>query len=104
MGQSLRYGYEFLCRDDRQVIDNGNRLEFEHSPSSHYAELAKHLKTLQKKFLTSEEQAAVGFHSALLYGRMLTHRVEINPLNAAKFYGMSVIALNDFLKQAKAEP
>jgi uncharacterized protein (TIRG00374 family) len=100
MSQSLVYGYEFLARDDRKVDIADNRLEFESSLSSNYAELAKHLKKLEKKYLSAEEQRAVLFHAAVLYSRMLTHRVVINPLNAVKFYAVSVIAFNNFMKQA----
>ena len=101
MTQSLRYGYEFLARDDRKVEIINNQINFEYSFSSNYAELEKDLLRLEKKYLTSEEQTAVLFHAAVLYSRMLTHRVVINPLNAAKFYAVSVIAFNDFMKKVK---
>jgi hypothetical protein len=102
MTQSLRYGYEFLNRDDQQVSVFENQVDFEYSISKNYAQLAKHLENLQDKYLTPEEQKAVLFHSALLYSRMLTHRVVINPLNAAKYYAISVIAFNDFIRQVKS--
>lgn len=97
MTQSLRYGYEFLNRDEQQVTVADNKIEFEYSISSAYAELNTHLQTLIKKYLTKEEQQAVIFHAAVLYSRMLTHRVVINPLNAAKYYAISVIAFNEFM-------
>ncbi len=97
MAQSLVYGYEFLCRDEQQVLVAKNHIDFEYSKSNNYEELAKHLEILAKKYLTEEEQQAVLFHAAMLYSRMLTHRVVINPLNAAKFYAVSVIAFNKFL-------
>lgn len=101
MTQSLRYGYEFLNRDDQQVQVFENKVDFEYTISNNYALLAKHLEKLQKKYLAPEEQQAVLFHAALLYSRMLTHRVVINPLNAVKYYAISVIAFNDFMNQVK---
>jgi uncharacterized protein (TIRG00374 family) len=98
MTQSLRYGYEFLCKDERKVDIDRNHITFENSLSSNYATLHKQLVSLQKKYLTHEEQVAVPFHAAVLYSRMLTHRVVINPVNAAKFYAVSVIAFNNFLE------
>lgn len=97
MTQSLRYGYEFLNRDEQQVNVSENKIEFEYSISSIYADLDKHLHSLMQKHLTKEEQQAVLFHAAVLYSRMLTHRVVINPLNAAKYYAVSVIAFNEFV-------
>lgn len=103
MTQSLRYGYEFLCRDDQKVNIDGNIINFEYSLSKNYAKLHERLKELQEKYLTPEEQSSVTFHAAILYSRMLTHRVVINPLNAAKFYAVSVIAFNDFLDEQNAK-
>lgn len=97
--QSLRYGYEFLCRDERKVQILDNKIDFEYSLSNDYAKLYASLLKLQKKHLTPEEQSSVTFHAAVLYSRMLTHRVLINPLNAAKFYAVSVIAFNDFMNE-----
>jgi uncharacterized protein (TIRG00374 family) len=99
--QSLRYGYEFLCQDERKIEVLDNRIDFEYSLSSNYAELYNELLNLQKKYLTKEEQSAVLFHTSVLYSRMLTHRVVINPLNAAKFYAVSVMAFNDFIDGVK---
>lgn len=101
MTQSLKYGYEFLCRDESKVDIVDNQINFEHSISSDYTELYKKLLTLRKKYLTTEEQSSVLFHTAVLYSRMLTHRVVINPRNAAKFYSMSVVAFNDFVNESK---
>lgn len=101
MAQSLKYGYEFLNRDDQQAHVGSNTIVFEYSISSAYAELYKHLETLIAKHLTTEEQLSVLFHAAVLYSRMLTHRVVINPLNAAKYYAVSVMAFNEFLQRAQ---
>jgi len=102
IAESLRYGYEFHIQDDRRVEIDDNKISFEYSLSSNYADLYKTFVGMQKKYLTAEEQASVPFHTAVFYSRMLTHRVVINPLNAAKFYAISVIAFNDFLKEVKA--
>lgn len=99
MTQSLRYGYEFLCRDDQKVDIDQNVINFEYSLSKDYSKLHETLLVLQKKYLTPQEQSSVTFHAAILYSRMLTHRVVINPLNAAKFYAVSVIAFNNFFDE-----
>jgi uncharacterized protein (TIRG00374 family) len=101
MAQSLNYGYEFLCRDDTPVIPNGNVVSFEDSISAAYRELYGHFRTIAKELLTPEEYRSILFHTAVHYSRMSTHRVEINPANAAKFYAVSVRAFNDFLAQYK---
>lgn len=99
MTQSLRYGYEFLNKDETSVKANGNIIDFEYSLSRNYETLYKELLKLQKKYLTPDEQVSVTFHAAVLYSRMLTHRVVINPANAIKYYAVSVIAFNDFYKE-----
>lgn len=101
LGESLLYGYEFLNRDESKVSISDNNVEFEHARSHNYAELEKHMLKLQKQYLTPEESFAVPFHVAVMYSRMLTHRVNINPLNAAKYYATSVVAFNKFLGEAK---
>jgi hypothetical protein len=101
MAQSLNYGYEFLCQNEQPVSVINNRIDFEYSISSNYADLNKYIVTLRKKLLTPSEQKSVLFHTGVLYSRMLTHRVVINPKTAAKFYAISVIAFNDFMKASQ---
>lgn len=101
MAQSLNYGYEFLCQNEQSVSVINNRVDFEYSISSNYANLSKYVDGLQKKLLTPSEQQSVLFHTGVLYSRMLTHRVVINPKTAAKFYAISVIAFNDFMRASQ---
>ena len=49
--------------------------------------------------LSPAEQRSVLFHVGLFYGRMLTHRVAINPGTVLKYYGVCIQALNRFLEQ-----
>ncbi len=99
MAQSLRYGYEFLCRDDTPVIPVGNNIAYEDSVSAAYRDLYRRFQDIAQELLTPEEYRSVLFHAAVHYARMSTHRVEINPHNVAKFYAVSVRAFNDFLAQ-----
>jgi hypothetical protein len=99
MFQSLIYGYEFLCRDDSPVTPEGNSVRYEDSVSAAYRELSTHFKKLARELLEPEEYRAVLFHTAVHYSRMCSHRVEINPANASKFYAVSVRAFNDFIAQ-----
>ena len=99
MTQSLKYGYEFLCKDDAPVHAVENRIDYEDSKSAAYEDLYRHFIKLKKELLTPKEYRAVLFHTAVHYSRMSTHRVGINPNNVAKFYAVSVRAFNDFLDQ-----
>lgn len=96
--QSLKYGYEFLCSDDSTATPIGNKIDFTYIKSTQYEELYLELLSLQKKYLTKDEYLATIFHAAVCYSRMLTHRVVINPKNVAKYYAVSTIAFNDFIK------
>jgi hypothetical protein len=51
------------------------------------------------RHLSVAEQRSVLFHVGLFYGRMLTHRVAINPGTVLKYYGVCIQALNRFLDQ-----
>lgn len=99
--QSLTYGYEFLCRDDSKVTISSNHIDFINEKSSQYADLNKLIKKIAKKHLSSAEYRSILFHTGVMYSRMLTHRVHINPDNILKFYAISVVALNDFYEQYK---
>ncbi|MDB5178147.1 MAG: hypothetical protein JWN01_90 [Patescibacteria group bacterium] len=97
--QSLGYGYEFLCRDDARTPAVGNTIRYEDSISASYRDLQDHFRSMAKNMLEPEEYRAMMFHTAILYSRVLAHRVHINPANVPKFYAVSVRAFNDFLAQ-----
>lgn len=102
--QSLSYGYEFLCGDDSKVdynIVNGKPVvQYNDHKSARYMQLDEYVKNeVMPKYLTSTEINSVEFHVALFYGRMLTHRVIINPDNVIKFYATSVIGFNKYFNK-----
>ena len=102
--QSLLYGYEFLNEDDDPVVLGMQgawpEVVYRDSRSARYAELAEFVTTqVMPRHLEVAEQRSVLFHVGLFYGRMLTHRVAINPGTVLKYYGASIQALNRFLEQ-----
>jgi uncharacterized protein (TIRG00374 family) len=102
--QSLLYGYEFLNEDDDPVVldarDGVPEITYRDARSARYAELADFVTTqIMPRHLAPAEQRAVLFHVGLFYGRMLTHRVAINPGTALKYYAVCIHALNRFLDQ-----
>ncbi len=102
--QSLLYGYEFLNTDNEPVQltrDNGMvAINFQDQRSSQYEQLHNHVvNEIMPKYLEEAERRAVLFHVGLFYGRVLAHRVTINPDNVLKFYGTSIKALNKFIEQ-----
>lgn len=102
--QSLLYGYEFLNEDETPVVldarDGMPEIVYRDARSARYAELADYVTTtVMPRRLTPGEQRSVLFHVGLFYGRMLTHRVAINPGTALKYYGICITALNRFLDQ-----
>ncbi|MCW2675518.1 MAG: hypothetical protein JWR70_558 [Modestobacter sp.] len=102
--QSLLYGYEFLNEDETPVVlgqaDGLPEITYRDDRSARYAELADHVSTvIMPRHLSVAEQRSVLFHVGLFYGRMLTHRVVINPGTALKYYAVCVQALNRFLDQ-----
>lgn len=102
--QSLLYGYEFLNEDEEPVMlgerDGVPEIAYRDVRSARYAELADFVTTqVIPRHLTVPEQRSVLFHVGLFYGRMLTHRVAINPGTVLKYYAVSVHALNRFLDQ-----
>lgn len=102
--QSLFFGYEFLNLDDEAVKlrtkEGISEINFHENRSARYMQLAEHVvNVIMPKYLKDSEQRAVLFHVGLFYGRLLTHRVAINPDNVLKFYGTSIKALNQFIEQ-----
>ncbi|SDO32900.1 lysylphosphatidylglycerol synthase domain-containing protein [Geodermatophilus sp. DSM 45219] len=102
--QSLAYGYEFLNEDEDPVVlgarDGVPEITYRDARSARYAELADFVTTqVMPRRLSPAEQRSVLFHVGLFYGRMLTHRVAINPGTVLKYYGVCIQALNRFLEQ-----
>lgn len=104
--QSLSYGYEFLCGDDSEVgfkvVNKIPVIKYNDQRSARYMQLDEYTKSkIIPKYLTKLEADSVEFHVALFYGRMLAHRVIINPDNVLKFYATSVIGFNNYYKKYK---
>ena len=104
--QSLIAGYEFLNNDDEPtkatMQDGLLNINYHAHRSARYMELYDYLnKTIAPKYFTKTERKTVLFHTGLLYGRMLAHRVVINPHNTLKYYAVSVVLLNKFYRQYK---
>lgn len=102
--QSLVAGYEFLNSDDSptvaQTVDGVITINYYDHRSARYMQLYDYVSNdLSKKYLTDTERRTVLFHTGLLYGRMLAHRVVINPNNTLKYYAVSVVLLNKFYRQ-----
>jgi hypothetical protein len=102
--QSLVAGYEFLNANDEPTMvtmeDGLPSINYQDQRSARYMELYDYLEgELLDKYLTPTEKRTVLFHSGLLYGRMLAHRVVINPRNTLKYYAVSVTLLNKFIQQ-----
>lgn len=102
--QSLVAGYEFLNNDDSFVkleyINGLASINYQDHRSARYMQLYDYFTNeISKEYLTEAEQKTVLFHTGLLFGRMLAHRVVINPGNTLKYYAISVVLLNRFYRQ-----
>lgn len=102
--QSLSYGYEFLNLDEEPIrlleCDGVPVITYRDNRSARYAELESYVRTeLMARHLHAAEQRAILFHVGLFFGRMLTHRVVINPNTVLKYYGACISALNGFIDQ-----
>lgn len=102
--QSLVAGYEFLNNDDCPTDLNKENglisINYIDHRSARYMQLYDYLnEEISKMYLTEVEKKTVPFHVGLLYGRMLSHRVVINPHNTLKYYAVSVVLLNKFYNQ-----
>ncbi|ODA89879.1 hypothetical protein ATY41_12000 [Leifsonia xyli subsp. xyli] len=108
--QSLWGGYEFLNESDRspriRIDPAGGRAEigFESYRSARYQELAEWTEALAGERLTPTERRSLPFHVGLLYGRMLSHRVVIDPATVLVYYARSVQILDRFLAQYAHRP
>jgi hypothetical protein len=102
--QSLIAGYEFLNNDDEPTKatkeDGLLSINYHAHRSARYMELYEYLNnTIAPKYFTETERKTVLFHTGLLYGRMLAHRVVINPHNTLKYYAVCVVLMNEFYRQ-----
>jgi hypothetical protein len=104
LNQSLIVGYEFLNLDEEQVTAKMDgktiNVSFRDHKSAKYMQLHGHfLDVVVNKYLTETERKTLLFHTGLLYLRMLTHRIVINPRNAVKYYAVGVMLLNKYYDQ-----
>jgi len=102
--QSLVAGYEFLNDDEEPVFATVEgklqTINYHDRRSAQYMQLHDYfVDTVMKKHFTSTEQRSALFHAGLLYGRMLAHRVVINPSNTLKYYAACVVLLNKYYDQ-----
>jgi hypothetical protein len=105
--QSLIAGYEFLNADDEPVKSVRKQgvvtINYHDRKSARYMQLYDYVKhEVTPSLFTDTEQRTVLFHAGLLYGRMLAHRVVINPHNTLKYYAICVVLLNEFYRQYKS--
>lgn len=100
--QSLMGGYEFLNLETNPPNAGWNskhscfEIRFNDFKSSKYAELSDFVIYESKSFLTEEEFRSINFHVGLFFGRMLTHRVRINPETSLIYLSKSIQFLNNF--------
>lgn len=102
--QSLAMGYEFLNSDDESVgfdvVDGLASINYKDHRSASYMQLCEYfIDVVARKYLTDSENKTLLFHAGLLYGRMLAHRVFINPDNTLKYYAVCIVLLNRFYRQ-----
>lgn len=102
--QSLLAGYEFLTNDEEPVkVTEKNgivSINYHDRRSARYHDLYRYFsEELEPGLFTDAERRTTLFHTGLLYGRMLAHRVNINPHNTLKYYGVCVVLLNEFYRQ-----
>jgi len=93
-----------LISDTRPVQptlrENGLHIDFDARVSTEYADLAKYVKSeIAPKYLQMEEIEGLNLHVGILYARMLSHRNDIDPENATKYFAMSLLFLNDYLEE-----
>ena len=104
--QSLAAGYEFLNNDEepvKPIRKNGElHINYPDKRSARYMELNDHTQQhIMPQYFTPAELKTLPFHVGLLYGRMLAHRVVINPENTLKYYAICVVFMNRFYNQYK---
>ncbi|MBX0301944.1 flippase-like domain-containing protein [Cryobacterium sp. 1639] len=103
--QSLRMGYEFLNLDESPVslgtdAAGQQTIEFPTLRSEQYVQLEEFLfSEIAIARLTPGELRSIDFHVGLLYGRMLSHRVVMDPETVLRYYATCVVGLNRFASQ-----
>jgi hypothetical protein len=102
--QSLLAGYESLIYDEDPVElqreGDMPMIRYRNIRSARYMQLSDHvMKKIVTKRLSDAEQRSLKFHVGLFYGRMLSHRVVIQPSNVLKFYAVCIHYLNEFIDQ-----
>lgn len=103
--QSLWGGYEFINdivlapSFDVDALTGGAAISFPEIRSARYQELAASTLDFAEQKLSPEELRSLPFHVGLFYGRMLTHRVTIDPQTALIYYAKCVEFLNRFYAQ-----
>lgn len=106
MQQSLKCGYEFLVRDDSPVTLNFEgatpSVQFAHFISVEYKNLNHFLESeIIPDFLTLGEINSLEFHVALLFCRMLPHRIRISPDDSVKYLATGIMVMNQYVKGLK---
>lgn len=102
MQQSLQGGYEFINSlkpgDVQVTVEAGSAsIEYPAFRSAIYETLALEVNRISQTRLSVEEQNSLDFHIGLLFGRMMSHRVHIEPTTAAAYFGQCVVFMNKFL-------
>lgn len=107
--QSLWGGYEFLNEIDTapEVVWSPTRdtvaISFLDMRSARYEALAAWTMAEAERKLTLAEVRSLPFHVGLFYGRMLTHRVVINPETTLIYYARATEFLTRFRAQYTTE-
>jgi hypothetical protein len=104
MSQSLSGGYEFLLNEQKEInpeiIEGKFHINFNDVISDKYFRLSQHFRTsIMVKYLTSEEIMSMDFHVAILFGRMLSHRVLIDDKTSLIYYAKATLFLNQFFEE-----
>lgn len=101
--QSLLGGYEFINQETTPPNISWNKdfscpeIRFTELRSEKYSELAQFVLKESEKSLTFSENHALTFHVGLFFGRMLTHRVRINPKTSIIYLSKSIEYLNEYV-------
>jgi len=101
--QSLKYGYEFLVRDQMPpkvtLVEGIPQIDFIHYKSVEYATLENYFsREIMPKILDPVEVINLDFHVAVLFFRMLPHQNRISEQLVAKYFATGIIALNNFVE------
>jgi hypothetical protein len=108
MMQSLDGGYEFLLRNSEKPDCNFSidslHINFNHFVSRDYNELREFLlQDVVPSVAPKIKKETLYLHLAIMFGRMMEHRVRIEPETALKYLAISLRYLNRFLDQSFRE-